>query len=184
VSNAAVAAGAALAALALTACGGSDDEAERPDRPPLRYASAGDAAVRYIRRVGDGDPGFALAIYDPAVVRDLGLTRLGRAIVVSRGRLGGVTPTIRRTRPVTDARPGTVLVRVDVRQGEAARVDGLTFIARRDGRRWRLAYDSYTRDALELHARLRGEERPYRYGRELEEAGARAVGLRGEEFGS
>jgi hypothetical protein len=176
------AAGTALAVLALAACGSDDSAAPRIERPAIRYGGPEDAALRYVRRVGDGDIGFAMAVYHPAVVREMGLERLGRSVGLSRGRLGGVEASIRATRPVADARRGTVLVVVEATRGEG-RPDGMSFVVVPDGRRWRIAYDTFTRDSLETYARVRRERRPFRLGGELERAGARAAGLpAGEEF--
>jgi len=175
--------GAALAVLALTACGGEESREEPPVQPPLRYGGPDDAALRYIRRVGDSDVGLALAVYEPSVVRALGLARMARSVNFSRGRLGAVTARVRSTRRLRASRLGAVDMRVHVSRGRQP-PDVMRFVAIPDGRRWRLVYDSFTRQALEAFARLRAEERPGRYGDRLEEAGETAAGLGGRDFDS
>ena len=180
-------AGVAVAALVALGCSDSDSdsdqEGERRERTTYEYKDPADAVERYIRRVGANQPGFALAIYEPSVVRDIGLMRLGRSIAFNRGRLGAVGIEVRSVRRLRAARRPAAIVRVEVERPDI-RPDRLTFVAVRTGRRWRIAYDRFTRESLELDARVRRESEPRRLGEAFERAGAQAVGVPSGEFGS
>src|SRR5688572_22469264 len=150
-----------LAAIALTACGGSSSTDEKKPaavasaaqtpglEPPSTYATnarkgtAGSATLNYLRYVQIGAIPPALLFYDGKVRKLVGINHLAGAMLAERAVLSPMKLSVR----ASEALPTGTLVIVEGKTSGAPATTW-SFILRRRGSRWRIAYDTLMEEQL------------------------------------